>query len=95
MDPETRRLLEETHALARDNNQMLRAIRRHQWLSFFSNIIFWILMIVLPLYLYQAYLQPEISKFLSSYGVSAGPGQLNLPSSADVQKLINSYKAGN
>jgi len=94
MDPEIKQLIEETHSLAKDNHRMLRAIRRSQWLSFFSTIIVWIVVLALPLYLYQQYLQPMLSKLSDVSGMSTTTtsGFLGLPSSADLQKLIDSIK---
>ncbi|MFZ2500991.1 MAG: hypothetical protein WAW90_03360 [Minisyncoccia bacterium] len=92
MDPELKRALDEIHALTKDNHQILRAIRRDQWIGFFSKIIFWAVMIIIPFYAYQQYLQPIISS-ISSSGTSAS-NLLNLPTSTELQKLINSYKAG-
>jgi len=92
MDPEIKQLIEETHALAQENNRILRAIRRSQWFGFFSKIIIWAIVLLLPLYLYQQYLQPLISKFSSS--TSTPSDFLNLPTSTDVQNLINSYGVG-
>ncbi|MCX6786789.1 MAG: hypothetical protein NTU85_03185 [Candidatus Kaiserbacteria bacterium] len=91
MDPEIKKLLEETHALARENNRMLRAIRRSQWLGFIFKIIIWAIVLLLPLYLYQQYLQPIVKSFSS--GTSTPSGPFGLPTSADIQKLINSYTA--
>ena len=94
MDPELKRLLEETHALAKDNNRILHAIRRERWIGLIFNILVWTSLIVLPLYYYQTYLQPEVSKFFLHTGVSTSTGAFGLPSSADMQKLIESYKVG-
>lgn len=92
MDPEIKKLVEETHALAKDTHRLVRAIRRDQWISFFGRIIIWAFVLLLPLYIYQQYLYPIISTFSAS---STTPtGFLGLPSSVDVEKLINSYKAG-
>ena len=91
MDPELKRQLEEMHALVKDNHQMLRAIRRHQWWSFITTVIFWAVVLLAPLYLYQQYVQPIVAKF-SAPGASTGGFQL--PTSTEVQKLINSFKAG-
>ncbi|MFA5942252.1 MAG: hypothetical protein WC798_01095 [Candidatus Paceibacterota bacterium] len=93
MDPELRDLLEETHALAKDNHRMLRAVRRSQWLSFLSTIIIWVVVLALPLYLYKEYLAPTIDKISELSGVSTTTtsGFLGLPTSTDIQKLIDSY----
>jgi len=91
MDPEIKRQLEEVHALAKDNHQMLRAIRRHQWWSFVTTAVFWLVILIAPFYLYQQYVQPLVDKFSVPGTTTGGFG---LPTSADVQNLINSFKAG-
>ncbi|MFA7302360.1 MAG: hypothetical protein WC030_01270 [Candidatus Paceibacterota bacterium] len=93
MDPDLERLLEETHALAKDNHRMLRAIRRTQWISFFGKLIIWAVVLALPLYFYQQYLYPIASKF-SQVSSTTPSGVFGLPTSADLQKLLNSYQAG-
>jgi hypothetical protein len=93
MDSEMKRELEEIHALAKDNHQMLRAIRRHQWYGVIGTIIFWAVLLVAPLYLYQQYVQPFVEKFSATTGTSTS-GPFGLPTSADLQKLINSFKGG-
>lgn len=93
MDPELKRLLDETRALAKDNNRMLHAIRRHQWYGVIGTVVVWIIVLALPLYLYQQYLQPFVAKFSATSGTTTS-GPFGFPTSADLQKLINSYKAG-
>ena len=92
MDPEIKKLMEETHALTRDTHRLVRAMRRDQWVSFFGRIIIWTIVLLLPLYLYQQYLYPLVSKFTASGTTPSGP--FGLPTSADIQKLIDSYKTG-
>ncbi len=89
MDPELRRELDEIHALVKDNHDMLRAIRRGQWVSAFIRIVIWIFIIVTPLYLYQQYVQPMIARFSVVTGVPI-TGPFGLPTFAEMQKLINS-----
>ena len=93
MDPELKRQLDEIHALARDNHRMLRAIRRDQWLGFIGRIVVWIIVLALPLYFYQQYLRPLVSKFSTTTGVTT-TGPFGMPTFAELQKLINSYKVG-
>ncbi|OGG94168.1 hypothetical protein A2609_00075 [Candidatus Kaiserbacteria bacterium RIFOXYD1_FULL_47_14] len=96
MDPELKREIEEMHALVKDNHRMLRAIRRSQWLGLIRNIVIWVVVLALPLYLYQQYLAPVIANFSAASGMSTTTtsGFLGLPTSAELQKLINSYKTG-
>lgn len=95
MDPELKKLIEETHALAKDNHDMLRAIRRDQWIAFFTKIVVWVVILALPIYLYRLYLEPIVTKLSEASGMSSTTttGILGLPSSAEVQKLIDSLKA--
>lgn len=93
MDPETKRLLEETRAFAKDNHDMLRAIRRHQWYSFIWTIVVWVVVIALPLYLYQQYVGPVVAK-LSEASETTTSNFANFLASPEVQKLINSFRAG-
>ena len=94
MDPELKRMLDETHALAKDNHRMLRAIRRDQWFSFFARIIIWIIVLALPLYLYQQYVEPLVTKFSAVSGFATSSAPFNLPTTAEFQKLLDSYKVG-
>ncbi|MDP1707123.1 MAG: hypothetical protein Q8L30_01035 [bacterium] len=91
MDPEIKRELEEIHALAKDNHQILRNIRRGQMFSFIGKIIIWAIVLALPLYFYQEYLQPLVSQFSTDKEAST-TGSFGLPSSELIQNLINSYK---
>ena len=93
MDPELKRQLEEIHALAKDNHHLLRALRRHQLIGTFSKIAFWTILFGSSAYWYQTYLQPLISRFQATPG-AATSDLFGFPSSAELQKLINSYKAG-
>lgn len=93
MDPDTQRQLDEIQALAKDNNRMLHAIRRDQWFGFVGRLIFWAIVLALPFYLYQQYLQPIIGKVTEATGIKTS-GAFGLPTSAEVQKLINSFTVG-
>jgi hypothetical protein len=93
MDPDTQRQLDEIQVLAKDNNRMLHAIRRDQWFGFVGRLIFWAIVLALPFYLYQQYLQPIIGKVTEATGIKTS-GVLGLPTSAEVQKLINSFTVG-
>ncbi len=79
MDPEIKRLLEETQALTKENHRLLKAMRRDQWVGFWLKLALWIIVLVLPLFFYQQFIAPIVSGGASS---------------VDIQKLINSYQAG-
>ncbi|MFI5260477.1 MAG: hypothetical protein ACHQU0_01625 [Candidatus Paceibacteria bacterium] len=97
ISPELKRELDQIQVLEKDNNRMLRAIRRGQWFSTLWTVLVWAIAISLPLYLYQQYLQPIVAKFYASPTSAAtapSSGSFSLPTSAELQKLINSFTAG-
>lgn len=97
MNPEEKRILEETLSLARENHKMLRTMRRHAWFGLCFKILVWAVLILAPLYFYQKYLEPIMGQFQSATGgktgTVAGTGLFGFPTSADIQKLIEQYKA--
>lgn len=92
MDPELKKLLEENHALARDNHHLLRAIRRHQLIGAYWKVFFWLFLLGGAYFGYQEYLKPLADTFAANRTPGSGP--FGLPTSAEIQKLIDSYKAG-
>jgi len=93
MDPQLKHELEQIHALARDNHTLLRAVRRHQIIEMWGKWVFWLIVIAGSVYWTVTYLQPMAVKFQTASGVG-NSGPFGLPTSADIQKLINSYQAG-
>ena len=91
MDPELKRLLTENLAIAKDNNGILRSMRHHQWLASLFTAIIWIVVVAAPIFLYQ-YFQPFISGLYGTSGQTPS-GPFGLPSSAQLQKLLDSYKS--
>ena len=92
MDPEVKRQFEELHALIKDNHRLLRAVRRHQLLEMFGKLVIWLIIFAASGYLYRQDLGPIVNKFIENPR-AASTGLFGLPSSADLQKLIESYKA--
>ena len=90
MDPETRHLLEQIHALVKDNHRLLRSVRRHQLLIDFGKIILLLIVAGSVVYSYYFYLKPLAER----YGVGTATSSaafFNL-SSTEIQKLIDSYR---
>ena len=59
MDPESQKLLEDTHRLAEENNDMLRSLKRSMRLARIMSVIYWVFIIgsaVGAYYLIQPYL---------------------------------------
>lgn len=96
MEPELKRLLEENLELARQNNRMLRAIRRGTWYSLLWNIIIWAFFIIAPLYAYQQYVAPLVARFQAlapgGAATTTPSGPFGLPSFAELENLVHSYE---
>jgi uncharacterized membrane protein YedE/YeeE len=72
MDPEVKRLIEETRAFAKENHDMLRAMRRNAWLGLIFQIVFWLVIIFAPVYFLLPYLgampsAAELQELLKAY----------------------------
>ena len=94
MTPEERRLLQETHALARDNHRMLRSVRRHQLITDFGKFFLWVILIGIGAYYYVFSFLPILDKYRATGVIDIPATILGLPTSTEVQKLIDSYKSG-
>ena len=99
MDSELKKQLEEIHALARDNNRMLRAIRRDAWFSLAGKIIFWAIFLLGPVYLYYAYVAPVIGRLTPTTTSTSTSSETATSSSffdnltiGELQKIIEQYR---
>jgi hypothetical protein len=93
MDQETqvKQELAEIHALAKDTHRLARAVRRHQLVDTWGKIIIWVVILGGSAYWFKTYVQPLIAQFRVG---NVAPSLFGLPTSTDIQNLINSYKAG-
>jgi len=67
MDPESKKLLEDTLALAQENNQILHSIKRSMWFARIMSILYWVLIIGSAVGAYY-FIQPYIDQLMSIYG---------------------------
>ncbi len=84
MDPESKKLLEETYQLAEENNKMLHSLRRSMIFSRVLSFVYWIIIIGSVFGAYY-FIQPYIDQLLDVYGGAKG----NLE---DVGGMINNFK---
>jgi hypothetical protein len=88
MDEDLKKLLEENLQINKENNKMLRSIKRHFiWQKIVS--IFYFIIIVGPIiwgiFYLPALLKPIIGQYQDLLGGGTGTGQINLQ---DIQKSI-------
>ena len=67
MDPESKKLLQDTYVLTQDNNRMLRSITRSMHFSRIINIIYWVIIIGSGIGAFY-FVQPYIDQITKTYG---------------------------
>ncbi len=88
MDPESKKLLEETLALAQENNKMLHKVRRVQkWAAFWSGLkVFIIIGIALGSFYF---LEPYINKVVDLYNSVSSATQKVKKAADNVNDITN------
>ena len=88
MDPESKKILQDTFALVEDNNKMLHHIRRSQRMASFMRAFYWIIIIGVSIGSFY-YLEPYFNKVISLYNsISGTEQQLNSSSVGDLLKKL-------
>ena len=90
MDPESKKLLEETFTLTQENNKMLHKVRSVQkWAIFWS----WLkIVVIIGITLGSFYfLQPYINKIIDLYNSISGTEQKLNDSSDSFQNLLKKF----
>ncbi len=71
MDPESKKMLEESLALSKENNQMLHSMRRSARIGAIVRTIYWLFIIGSAVGAYYL-LQPYLNQLISIYGDASG-----------------------
>lgn len=82
MDADLKTLVEENLRISKENNKMLRSMRRAAVFGFFIRIIFWLTILGVPVYLYVVYLAPVVSSVFPNGSTNVNPilKMLGIPS---------------
>lgn len=84
--------LDEIYKLAKDNNRMLRAMRRDAFIGGIVKFVFWIaIFFVLPYILYVLYLQPYLENIQSAYESFNQNAQAVNEAARNVEELKNQF----
>jgi hypothetical protein len=67
MDPESKKLLEDTFRLSEDNNKMLHSMRRSMRVGHIMSLLYWIIIIGVSIGAFY-YAQPYIDQMMKLYG---------------------------
>lgn len=94
MVADDRQMIEETSRLVKENNRMLRSMRRNAFLFGIIKFIFYILILVVaPLWIYSTYLAPLVQSAQQTLNQVQGTGakaQIQLNSFEDTLKQFES-----
>jgi len=60
-------MVEETLEIARDNNRMLRKMRRNAFIGGILRLVWWAVIIGVPVYVYLTIFQPYLEELGASY----------------------------
>ena len=71
MDPESKKLLEDTYALTEENNKMLHNIKRSMFLARIMSILYWLVIIGVSVGAFY-FIQPYIDQLMGVYGKASG-----------------------
>lgn len=74
MDPEEKEFLEKTYRVARDNNRMLKAMRRNAFIGGIIKLIIWALVLGIPVFLYVQYIHPVLGGMVETFDQAQGTG---------------------
>lgn len=89
------KLLEENLAVAKDNNRLLREMRRNAILGLIAKVVIWLVILGVPLFFLSTYLGPLMEAVSGQASASGLPsGLFGLPSEEQLNRLIEEYKAG-
>lgn len=94
MDEEMKTLMRRNIELTRENNKLLKKIRRNGIIANIMRLVWWGIIIGVPLALYYYVLQPYIAELASVYqGVTEGAGnaQTNLLDLPIIGDLVKTY----
>lgn len=87
--------LEELLRLTQENNRLLRAMRRNAWIGgIVKFVIYFALVVVIPLWLYATYLAPVLESTLETMNKIQGTGANAQAQFSDLQNLLKKYGLG-
>jgi hypothetical protein len=84
-------LLKENLAVAKDNNRLLRLIRRDALLGAIGKVVLWLVVLGVPIFFLSSYIAP-LMQAVSGASQSTSTGPLGVPSKDQIDRLIQEYK---
>ena len=86
-------LLQQTYQLAKENNRMLHAMRRHAFFSGLIKLVVYAALLILPFWLYLQYLSPQVDRMLNIMKQIQGTGNQAQQQITDITKTWEGLKS--
>ncbi len=81
-------MIREAYRLSKDNNRMLRGMRRNAMIGGFIRFLFWIAVVIVPLWFYMTYLAPVMQQVTNQMQAMANTGnKASVDLNSAMQKL--------
>ncbi|OGG57416.1 hypothetical protein A2853_00640 [Candidatus Kaiserbacteria bacterium RIFCSPHIGHO2_01_FULL_55_17] len=85
--------LKELVRLTKENNRMLHSMRRHAfWGGLIKFILYALILVAAPLWLYSTYLAPVMEQILETYQQVQGTGAKAQAQFTDLQDVLTQFK---
>ncbi len=85
MDPELKSLLEQNLAVAQETNEILKTMQRRAVWGFWGRVVFWIVVVILPLFFLPYFFQKYLDTLTSAISGDGTTTDYNID---DLQKLL-------
>ena len=86
-------LLKENLEVAKHNHKILKRMERNALIGFIAKIVIWLIILGVPIFFLSSYLKPLLSVASGNASSTMTGGVFGLPSSEQLQKIIDTYKA--
>ena len=94
-DTHLEELLEENLELAKENNKLLKEMRRNAIIGLIARVVIWLVVLGVPLFFLSTYLGPILGALQGqANGQEIPVGLFGLPSEEQMNRLIEQYQAG-
>lgn len=88
-------LLEENLELAKENNKLLKEMRRNAIIGLIARVVIWLVVLGVPIFFLSTYLGPILDAFSGqANGQEIPVGLFGMPSQEQLNQLIEQYQAG-
>lgn len=94
-DAHLEELLEENLELAKENNKLLKEMRRNAIIGLVARVVIWLVVLGVPIFFLSTYLGPILDALSGqANGQEIPVGFFGMPSQEQLNQLIEQYQAG-